>query len=110
MRDRAVGLHPSIRPRITPTVDSLTRLLLPELLEFHTLPLDLRVLFGQLPLHVLLLFLPCLHLIADQGAADQSDCGADAGARAGIPGGRADDCAQAGAGESSDPCAFFSRR
>ena len=89
--------------------------LLPGLLRFELLdlsidPLDLSLLLRHLPLQILFLLLPRLHLIADQGAADQSDSGADAGAGAGVAGSAADDRAQAGAGESSDRGAFFSRR
>jgi hypothetical protein len=64
-----------------------------ELLEFEALPLDLSLLRRHLLLHILFLLLPRLHLIADQGAAEQPDSGADAGA-----------------GESSNARAFFSRR
>jgi len=51
---------------------ALTLLLRLELLELLILPLDLSLLSCQLLLHSLLLFLPRLHLVADQGAADQA--------------------------------------
>jgi hypothetical protein len=51
-----------------------------ELLDLSIGPVDLSLLRGHLLLQILFLLLPCLHLIADQGAADQPDSGADAGA------------------------------
>ena len=50
-----------------------------ELLDLY-LPVDLSLLRRHLPLQILFLLLPRLHLIADQGAAEQPDSGADAGA------------------------------
>jgi len=86
----------------------LALLLLLELLELPILPVDLGLLSGYLPLNILVLLLPRLHLVADQGAADQTDGGTNAGPGAGIAGGAANNSAQTGAGKSSDPCAFFS--
>ena len=48
----------------------LTLLLRLELLEFSVLLLDLSLLGRHLLLHGLILLLPCLHLVTDQGAAD----------------------------------------
>jgi len=58
----------------------LTLLLRFELLEFSVLLLDLSLLGRELLLHGLFLLLSRLHLVADQGAADQTDRSADAGA------------------------------
>jgi hypothetical protein len=62
----------------------LTLLLRLELLELSVLLLDLSLLSRQLLLHGLFLLLPRLHLVADQGAADQANRSADTGASAGI--------------------------
>jgi hypothetical protein len=51
-------------------VGALALLLLLELLDLLILSLDLRLLCRQLLLHGLVLLLPRLHLVADQGAAD----------------------------------------
>ncbi len=87
----------------------LTLLLLLELLELSILLLDLSLLCRQLLLHGLFLLLPRLHLVADQGAADQPYGSADARAGAGMPCSAADDGAQAGPGKGSDAGALFSR-
>jgi hypothetical protein len=50
----------------------LALLLRLELLELSVLLLDLSLLGRQLLLHSLILLLPRLHLVADQGAADQA--------------------------------------
>jgi hypothetical protein len=63
----------------------------------------------QLLLHGLFLLLPCLHLVADQSATDQTDCSAYAGASTGISCSAPDDGAQAGSGKSSDAGALFPR-
>lgn len=88
----------------------LSRLLRLELVQLHLLALDFSLLIGDLPLHILLLFLPGLQLIANQRAAEQSDSGADTGARAGMTRSAADNRAQTSAGESADAGAFLSRR
>jgi hypothetical protein len=62
-----------------------------ELLDLSICPVDLSLLRRHLLLQILFLLLPRLHLIADQGAAEQADSGADAGAGAGIAGSAADD-------------------
>jgi hypothetical protein len=85
-------------------------LLLLELLKFLILPLDLSLLCRQLLLHGLILLLPRLHLVADQGAADQANRSADTGASARISCSAPDDGAQAGSGKSSDASALFPRR
>src|SRR5262245_32052577 len=87
----------------------LTLLLRFELLEFSVLLLDLSLLGRQLLLHGLILLLPRLHLVADQGAADQANRSADAGAGSGVSSSAADDGAQAGPGESSDAGALLPR-
>ena len=87
----------------------LALLLRLELLELSVLLLDLSLLRRQLLLHGLFLLLPRLHLVADQGAADQPYGSADAGAGAGMPCSAADDGAQAGPGKGSDAGALFSR-
>ena len=68
----------------------LALLLRLELLELSVLLLDLSLLGRQLLLHCLILLLPRLHLIADQGAADQANCSANAGAGSGMACGAAD--------------------
>jgi len=88
----------------------LALLLLLELLELSILLLDLSLLCRQLLLHGLFLLLPCLHLVADQSAADQTDCSADARTGTGISCSAPDDGAQAGSGKSSDSSAFLPRR
>ena len=88
----------------------LTLLLRLELLELSVLLLDLSLLGRQLLLHGLFLLLPRLHLVADQGAADQANCSANAGAGSGMACGAADNGAQAGSGKSSDAGALFPRR
>ena len=70
---------------------SLPRLLRFELLDLPICPVDLSLLRRHLLLQILFLLLPRLHLIADQGAAEQPDSGADAGAGAGVAGSAADD-------------------
>ena len=50
--------------------NALTLLLRLELLELSDLLLDLSLLGRHLLLHGLILLLPCLHLVTDQGAAD----------------------------------------
>jgi hypothetical protein len=89
---------------------SLALLLLLELLDLLILPLNLRLLSRQLLLHRLVLLLSRLHLVADQRAADQTHGSTDAGASAGIPCGAANNCAQTGAGKSSNSGAFLPRR
>ena len=74
-------------------LSSLALLLRLELLELLVLPLDLRLLGLQLLLHRLILLLARLHLIADQGAADQSYGSTDAGAGTGMTRGAADNAA-----------------
>ena len=88
----------------------LALLLRLELLELSVLLLDLSLLGRQLLLYGLFLLLPRLHLVADQGAADQPNCSADAGAGSGMSCSAADDGAQAGSGKGSDAGALFSRR
>ena len=88
----------------------LALLLRLELLELSVLLLDLSLLSRQLLLHGLILLLPRLHLVADQGAADQAYCGADAGAGARMSRGAANDGAQTGSSESSDSSALLPRR
>jgi len=58
---------------VTPTADNtssvLPRLLRFELLDLSICPVDVSLLRRHLPLQILFLLLPRLHLIADQGAA-----------------------------------------
>ena len=62
---------------VTPTADNaapiLPRLLRFELLDLFTCPVDLSLLRRHLPLQILFLLLPRLHLIADAGAAMAGD-------------------------------------
>ena len=78
----------------------LTLLLRLELLEFSVLLLDLSLLGRQLLLHGLILLLPGLHLVADQGAADQAYDSAYAGSYASVASGATNNgpetCASAG--------------
>ena len=89
---------------------SLTLLLSLELLQLSVLLLDLSLLSRQLLLHGLFLLLPRLHLVADQGAADQTDCSAYAGSGSSMSCSAANDGAQAGSGQSSDAGALLPRR
>jgi hypothetical protein len=91
-------------------VGALALLLLLELLDLLILSLDLRLLCRQLLLHGLVLLLPRLHLVADQGAADQTYGSTNAGASAGISCGAANNRAQTGASKSSDTGALLPRR
>jgi len=52
-------------------------LLAPELLELSLLAFDLGLLLRKLPLHRRVLILALLHLVADQGAAEEPDGSAD---------------------------------
>src|SRR5262249_43909260 len=88
---------------------ALALLLRLELLDFLILPLDFCLLCRQLLLHSLVLLLARLHLVADQGAADQAYCGPDTSAGAGMSCGAANDGAQTGSGQSSDSRALLSR-
>jgi len=65
------------------SISPLARLLCLEPLELSLLPLNLRLLIGQLPLHVLFAFFSRLHLVADQSSAEQTDgrANSSAGAR-----------------------------
>jgi hypothetical protein len=69
----------------------LALLLRLELLDLLILSLDLSLLGLQLLLHGLILLLPGLHLVADQSAADQANCSADASSGSGMSCGAADD-------------------
>ena len=88
----------------------LALLLRLELLQLPVLLLDLSLLCRQLLLHRLFLLLSRLHLVADQGAADQTDCSADAGSGSGVSCSAANDGAQARSGQSSDAGALLPRR
>ncbi len=92
---------------------SLTPLLLLllcfQLIQFHLLAIDLILLRLDLLLQRRVLFLPGLHLIADQRAAEESDRSADSGAGSCIAGCAADDRAQSSSGKGSDRGAFFTR-
>ena len=92
------------------TICALARHLRLELVELLLLLLDLRLLRRHLLLQRLFLLLPLLHLIADQGAADQADGGADAGAGAGKTRRRADDRPQSSAGKCADRRPLLRRR
>jgi len=85
-------------------------LLLLELLDLGVLPLDLSLLIRQLLLYGCILVLSRLHLVADDSAAYKPDCGADACTSAGMSRGAANNGAQAGSGESSNPGPFLPRR
>jgi len=86
---------------------ALSLLLRLELLKLLILPLDLSLLRRKLLLHGLVLLLARLHLVTDQGSADQAYSSADTGAGAGVAGGAADDRTEPRAGKSSDPGALF---
>jgi hypothetical protein len=78
----------SPRPSVNGAGESpLPRLLRFELLDLSICPVDLSLLRGHLLLQILFLLLPCLHLIADQGAAEQANGSTNAGTGAGIAGG-----------------------
>jgi hypothetical protein len=74
-------------------------LLLFELLQLLRYPIELGLLLGHLLLQLLFLFLPLLHLIANQSAADQTDGSANTSARSGMSGRAADDTAEARSGK-----------
>ena len=65
----------------------LPRLLRFELLDLPICPVDLSLLCRHPLLQILFLLLPRLHLIADQGAAEQANGSTNAGTGAGIAGG-----------------------
>ena len=88
----------------------LTRLyLLLQLLKLLFCTLELSLLCGHLLLEILFLLLSLLNLVADQGAADQAYCSANAGAYASMARGAADDSSQTGAGTSPDDRALLGR-
>ena len=66
---------------------SLPRLLRFELLDLPICPVDLSLLRRHLLLQILVLLLPRLHLIADQGPAEQANGSTNVGTGAGIAGG-----------------------
>jgi hypothetical protein len=85
-------------------------LLLFELLQLLRYPIELGLLLGHLLLQLLFLFLPLLHLIANQSAADQTDGSANTSARSGMSGSAADDPAEAGSGKRPDSGALLPGR
>ena len=64
---------------------SLPRLLRFELLDLPICPVDLSLLCRHPLLQILFLLLPRLHLIADQGAAEQANGSTNAGTGAAFP-------------------------
>jgi hypothetical protein len=85
-------------------------LLLFKLLQFSRCPIDLGLLGGYFLLQLLFLLLPRLHLVADQGAADQAYRGSDTSAGAGISCSAANNGAQTGAGNGPDSGALLPSR
>jgi hypothetical protein len=81
-----------------------------ELLQFLRYPIELGLLLGHLLLQLLLLFLPLLHLVTNQSPADQTDGGADTGARSGMSGSATDDSTKAGSGKRPDSGALLPGR
>jgi hypothetical protein len=73
------------------------------------LPFNLGLLYGQLPLYFLFLILPRLHLVADQGPADQPHGRADTGSRSGVSRSAADNRSKTRAGECANGSTLFSR-
>lgn len=59
---------------------------------------------------IIVLFLPCLHLITDQRSAQQTDSGANSRAGSGASGRATNNRAQPRSGKSSDRSAHFSGR
>ncbi|HWH77240.1 MAG TPA: hypothetical protein VNT76_07700 [Candidatus Binatus sp.] len=70
------------------TLPGLLRL---ELIQLSLLPIDLGLLRRHPPLQVFILFLPRLHLVADERASNESYGRADASTGPGVAGGAADD-------------------
>jgi hypothetical protein len=62
-----------------------------ELIELPLLPVDLGLLRLKAPLSFFVLFLPGLHLITDQRAAEESHRSADTRAGASVSGSASDD-------------------
>jgi hypothetical protein len=81
-------------------------LLLFELLQLLRYPIELGLLLGHLLLQLLFLFLPLLHLIANQSAADQTDGSANTSARSGMSGRAADYTAEARSGKCPNLALF----
>jgi hypothetical protein len=78
-----------------------------ELLKLSRLTLDFGFLCSHAPLQVFIVFLPRLHLVADERTADESYRGADARSGPGVARRAPDDGSQAGAAEGPDRRAFF---
>ncbi len=95
-----------------PAISTLPFLLLLcfQRVQLSLLAIDLSLLRLDLLLDSRILFLPSLHLIADQCATQKPYRCADPCACPGVPGGATDNGAQARSANGSDGSAFFSRR
>lgn len=88
---------------------NLPSLLRLELVQLPLLPVDFSLLRLKTSLYVGVLLLSRLHLIADQGSADQANGSSDAGPRAGIASRASDNRAQAGAAKGPINRALLAR-
>ena len=81
-----------------------------ELVQLPLLPVDFSLLGLKALLYIGVLLLPGLHLVPDQGSADEANGSTDARACAGIAGRATDDRAQASATEGAVDRALLARR